>query len=214
MGHIEGLVTDAIKEQLRSGTYASPEYASASYSMPYFSQSYSFEEGGLEGTLDLFGTNLPGKQLIAYDITLNENGKVTKYMVEFATPGVNQPPTASDPQKKGIVIYDASSQEVIEINEVYDGQIRELTSSTQQHWVVPQQQLQRQIVSNMFNRPTTNRIAQYNQDPQEENRVGVDYSQASDLKNRIKQRKSELGVTPQQLEAITQQSQVQNIQYN
>jgi len=207
MGHIEGLVTDIIKEGLRSG-YASTPYQGGSYQMAY-SMATAYQDTGLEGLTD--------KTLVSYDISLDANGDVTGYLIEFASPKGLDSRIAPDPKKTGIVLYDAATQEVIEPGSMYSGDVKTLRSSTQEHWVVPQRMIQKEMVRQMFNAPKKESLGTYGAQlaqSSEKAHQGADYTARSDLRNKIKEKRKEIGLTDEQMHHIKQQSDQQNIMYN
>ena len=202
MGHIEGLVTDIIKEGLRSGPVSTP-YQGGNYQNAYQPQTY--QDTGLEA--------LTEKTLISYDLSLDGDGNVTGYMIEFGVPKGLDSRIAPDPKKTGVVLYDAASKEVIEIPKLYEGDVKTLKSPTQEHWVVPQKMIQKELVRQMFSAPDKEEVISYGAALQA-SQTQVDYTSRSDLRKKIEDRRKEIGLTPEAIEQIRHQAGQQNIMYN
>jgi hypothetical protein len=205
MGHIEGLMTEMIKDDLRAG-YASADYQGGAYQKAYQSQSY--KDSGLE--------DITQKTLVTYDLSLDSQGKVNGYFIEYSIPKGLDARLAPDPNKTGVVLYDAQSQELIEAKKLYEGDVKTLKSSNQEHWVVPQRMIQQEIVRQMFNAPIKESVSTYQSQVQQAavQQPQADYTARSDLRKKIDDKRKEIGLTKEQVQNIRQQAGQQKIIYN
>jgi len=207
-------------------------------------------QGRVEGVT---GSYAQGRELVSYEFSIDQEGRVS-YTIEFAlggsTPGRYEGAMSSGTQSGSpqsgvydisqtqrptqIVVYDADSKEVINLDQtntgIGQGQIRRLQSAGQQHFIVPQNRV-RHAMQELFDRPSVQERGQYMQTSDDnannnDTEQGVqetpvatlmmpqrDYSAMSDqrttLRNRIKQSKSNIGssgLSQQEIDMIHQEA--------
>lgn len=187
-GHV---IDDLIAGAIRQGFYSSGPSATNSYGTGYATKTYAEPEppttfGGLENALG-------DRQLVRYAVSVDKEGQVKGYLVEFQTPRILDERSFSSGDKHYAPeeqrVYDLSMSARPQELKEYEGGVRRLESENARQLVVPIQRLHRQAIKQLFGRPTKDAQPSYQQ--------AQDYSASSALRNKIRQRKQQIGAERQ-----------------